>query len=123
MLDIDNFKKINDTYGHKFGDEVLMKVSNAIESSLRKTDFVGRYGGEEFLVIFTQTDIKGALNTAERIRKSVEDLTWSEKDIKVTISGGVFQRTDEDHSETIAAADSLLYEAKANGKNRVEHNS
>jgi len=121
MLDIDNFKKINDTYGHKFGDEVLIKVANAIESNLRKTDMVGRYGGEEFLVIFTQTDIKGSLNTAERIRKSVEDISCEEKDIKVTVSGGVFERTDEDSSATITTADSLMYKAKQNGKNRVEH--
>lgn len=121
MIDIDDFKKINDTYGHKFGDQVLVKVADAIESSLRKTDKVGRYGGEEFLIIYTQTDAVGAVKTAERIRESVENIDWQDDRVKITISGGVFERKDESVSEMITGADNLLYKAKRNGKNRIEH--
>jgi diguanylate cyclase (GGDEF)-like protein len=121
MLDIDNFKKANDEYGHLFGDEVLVKISNSIEGSLRKTDMVGRYGGEEFLVLFAHTGLKGAVESVERIIKSVENLKWEKENFKITVSAGVCEKTDEDISTLIKKADDLLYIAKKNGKNRVEY--
>ena len=120
MLDIDNFKKANDEYGHLFGDEVLVKISNSIEGCIRKTDMVGRYGGEEFLVLFAHINLKGAVESVERIIKSVENLKWEKKNFKITISAGVCEKKDEDITTLIKKADDLLYAAKKKGKNRVE---
>ena len=120
MLDIDNFKKANDEYGHLFGDEVLVKISNSIEGCIRKTDMVGRYGGEEFLVLFAHINLKGAVESVERIIKSVENLKWEKKNFKITISAGVCEKKDEDITTLIKKADDLLYAAKKKGKNRAE---
>jgi diguanylate cyclase (GGDEF)-like protein len=121
MFDIDNFKKVNDKYGHLFGDEVLARVASFIEGTLRKTDMVGRFGGEEFLVLFVLTDLKGAAESAKRIVEGVEQIKWDGKNLKVTISGGVCEKAGEDISALIKKADSLLYAAKEKGKNRVEY--
>jgi diguanylate cyclase (GGDEF)-like protein len=121
MLDIDNFKQTNDEYGHLFGDEVLVKIANSIEGSLRKTDMVGRYGGEEFLILFAHTGLKGAAESAERIIKNVENLKWDNENFKITISAGVCEKKDEDISLLIKKADDLLYTAKKKGKNRAEY--
>jgi len=120
MLDIDYFKKVNDKYGHLFGDFVLVRISTIIEESIRETDIAGRYGGEEYLIIFTNTDKKSALNTLERIRKSVEEEQWVKEDLVVTVSGGLSELKDEDYSKLIKKADKLLYKAKENGRNRNE---
>ena len=120
MIDIDNFKSFNDTYGHPFGDEVLIKLVSTFEEKIRKTDAVGRYGGEEFLIVLNHTDISGAAEVVERIRSSVENLKWNHKDVKITISVGVYQRNNEDTSLLISKADQLLLKAKKNGKNRIE---
>ena len=113
-------KKANDEYGHLFGDEVLVKISNSIEGCIRKTDMVGRYGGEEFLVLFAHINLKGAVESAQRIIKSVENLKWEKKNFKITISAGVCEKKDEDTTTLIKKADDLLYAAKKKGKNRVE---
>jgi diguanylate cyclase (GGDEF)-like protein len=118
MLDIDHFKKVNDNHGHPFGDFVLIRISTIIEESIRKTDIAGRYGGEEYLIIFTNTDKKSAFNTLERIRKSIEKEKWDKGDLVVTISGGLSELEDEDYSKLIKKADNLLYKAKENGRNR-----
>ena len=120
MLDIDYFKKVNDKYGHPFGDFVLVRISTIIEESIRETDIAGRYGGEEYLIIFTNTDKKSALNTLERIRKSIEEEKWVKEDLVVTVSGGLSELKDEDYSKLIKKADKLLYKAKENGRNRNE---
>ena len=120
MLDIDDFKKANDEYGHLFGDEVLVKISNSIEGCIRKTDMVGRYGGEEFLVLFAHINLKGAVESAQRIIKSVENLKWEKKNFKITISAGVCEKKEEDTTTLIKKADDLLYAAKKKGKNRAE---
>ncbi|MFH0875095.1 MAG: diguanylate cyclase [archaeon] len=121
MFDIDNFKKANDEYGHLFGDEVLVKISNSIESCLRKTDMVGRYGGEEFLVLFAHTNLKGAAESAERIIRNIENLKWEKENFKITVSAGVCEKKDEDTTTLIKKADDLLYAAKQKGKNRMEY--
>jgi len=123
MLDIDKFKKINDAYGHQTGDQVLKTFAAIIRSILRKTDFCGRYGGEEFLIMLTQTDIQAAKVFAERIRNCVENSFFPclGPDAGVTVSIGLTEhRMQEDIEKTISRADELLYKAKKEGRNRVE---
>jgi diguanylate cyclase (GGDEF)-like protein len=123
MMDIDKFKNINDTYGHQTGDQVLRTFAAIIRSILRKTDFCGRYGGEEFLILLTQTDIQAAKVFAERICNCVENSFFPclGPDARVTVSIGLTEpRTQEDIEKTISRADELLYKAKEGGRNRVE---
>lgn len=121
MLDIDNFKQVNDTFGHRAGDEVILSVAHAIMASLRKTDVAGRYGGEEFLVLLPETDLKAAHIVAEKIRNTVALLQFETKDLAVTISAGVAEaEKGESFEALINRADAKLYTAKRNGKNRVE---
>ncbi|KDR95527.1 PAS domain S-box-containing protein/diguanylate cyclase (GGDEF) domain-containing protein [Peptoclostridium litorale DSM 5388] len=121
MCDADHFKSINDDYGHQIGDQVLTKIAETIKSSLRKGDHVGRYGGEEFLVILPNADKDNAVLVAERIRKDVENTLFHDGKIRMTISGGVAQyNTDGDYKEMIKRADDLLYKAKREGRNRIE---
>jgi diguanylate cyclase (GGDEF)-like protein len=123
MMDIDKFKKINDTYGHQTGDQVLRTFAAVIRSILRKTDFCGRYGGEEFLVLLTQTDLQAAKVFAERIRGSVENSFFPDlgPDSRVTVSLGLVEHQMQENIEkTISRADDALYKAKKKGRNRVE---
>ncbi|MEW6564029.1 MAG: diguanylate cyclase [Spirochaetota bacterium] len=121
MLDIDNFKQVNDTFGHRAGDEVILSAAHAIMASLRKTDVAGRYGGEEFLVLLPETDLKAAHIVAEKIRNTVALLQFETKDLAVTISAGVAEaEKGESFEALINRADAKLYTAKRNGKNRVE---
>lgn len=118
FVDIDNFKALNDTYGHSFGDIVLKKVSETIKNSLRDDDIVGRMGGEEFLVIMPSKDINNALSIAERIRSNIESLTWINGEI-VTISGGIALSSSSDINDLLKESDRLLYVAKSTGKNKI----
>ncbi len=120
MFDIDDFKKINDSYGHLFGDGVLVKIASMIENSLRKTDIAGRYGGEEFIILYAHTALEGAVESTKRIIENTQKLKWNDKSLKITMSAGVCQRKDEDISALIRKADSLLYAAKKKGKNTAE---
>jgi diguanylate cyclase (GGDEF)-like protein len=123
MMDIDKFKNINDTYGHQTGDQVLRTFAAVIRSILRKTDFCGRYGGEEFLVLLTQTDLQAAKVFAERIRGSVENSFFPDlgPDSRVTVSLGLVEHQMQENIEkTISRADDALYKAKKKGRNRVE---
>ena len=125
MLDLDKFKNVNDTFGHQAGDDVLMTFSNIIRNVLRKTDFCGRYGGEEFLIVLTQTDLRDAKIFAERIRSCVEEcLTLdmgSDRESKVTVSIGLAEHLkNEGIDRTISRADEAMYRAKNMGRNRVE---
>jgi diguanylate cyclase (GGDEF)-like protein len=122
FIDIDHFKKINDTYGHSCGDVVLKSVSQTIRDMLRNYDIVARYGGEEFLVLLPETDLEGATIVAERFRQQVEGLSIKYADyiISVTITLGVSQydgRLGADRS--IQMADKALYEGKETGRNKV----
>ena len=124
MLDIDHFKKINDTYGHLVGDQVLIAVSKAILQCLRPTDMPVRYGGEEFTIFLPGTSIENAKVVGERLRDTVESMKiplLDKKDfISVTISVGFTERKDGDSVETIIKrADDALYNAKESGRNRV----
>jgi diguanylate cyclase (GGDEF)-like protein len=123
MLDIDHFKNVNDSHGHQAGDAVLRIVATMIDKTLRSTEFIGRYGGEEFLIVLTQTDIKGALICAERVRTNIENALFPDlgPDFKVTVSIGLSEyHIREDVKNIISRADEALYRAKKGGRNRVE---
>ncbi len=119
FIDVDNFKELNDTYGHKSGDEVLRRIAEIIKSELRRTDYVGRFGGEEFMVILPETDSQSAFRVAERIRKRVEREDF--KTGKVTVSVGVTELKEGDDLNTLFnRVDRAMYLAKERGKNRSE---
>lgn len=119
MIDLDNFKQINDTFGHKLGDKVLRKVSASILEIIREEDVAGRYGGEEFIIILPNTDHSSAFKVAEKIRKSVRKLKWHIGDLKITLSGGVHSLNGESVNGFIEKTDILLYKAKNTGKDQI----
>lgn len=122
LCDIDYFKAVNDTYGHKVGDDVLRLVSKTLMDNVRDTDTAGRYGGEEFGIILLGNDAKGAMLFAERFRKSIElkKTQHGGKTISVTISLGIAEFDDiiQSHVELMERADKALYESKKAGRNR-----
>lgn len=123
VLDIDFFKKVNDTYGHDIGDQVLRSVASSLNATTRQTDMAFRYGGEEFVVLLGKTNALGAAIIAERIRENIEHLVvnTSKVPLSVTVSIGVSTLTnDMDSKELFSQADKALYSAKNNGRNRVE---
>jgi diguanylate cyclase len=124
LIDLDQFKRINDTYGHGAGDEVLRAVARVITNSIRSTDFAARYGGEEFGVIMPNTPLGGAASLANRVRAALEAnvVEFDGRDIFVTMSVGVATfdpRSGVSIAELLAAADAALYEAKHAGRNAV----
>jgi diguanylate cyclase len=127
MLDIDHFKQVNDTHGHLAGDEILCAVSQGIKELLRKGDIIGRYGGEEFMILLPMTDMKGAYLAAERVRARVEELEtrFEEKTLKVTVSLGISTLSDQHQKveDWVQEADAYLYQSKKNGRNRVSGGS
>ncbi|MDD5574199.1 MAG: sensor domain-containing diguanylate cyclase, partial [Candidatus Omnitrophica bacterium] len=129
MLDIDNFKNYNDTWGHQKGDEILSRISKIITESSRKIDKVCRYGGEEFAVILPDAAKKDVLVIAERIRSNIEQYPFTtgpdHPPQKITVSIGVasFPEDGKTKAELIRAADAALYDAKKQGKNRVASSS
>ena len=125
MIDIDHFKKINDTYGHSLGDKVLIEFSRQVQLSLRPYDQAARFGGEEFAIILPETNLEQAAHVAERVRRDVSELSFQDdlKNLKMTISIGVapFPATGiRSLDDLIREADNALYLAKTNGRNRVE---
>lgn len=125
MMDIDYFKRLNDTYGHLFGDEILREMAALVKGCLRTMDILARYGGEEFAILLTETYLEDAIQTAERIRLAVENHDFPKpegKPVKVTVSQGVTSYPStgiEKRSDIVAKADAALYEAKEAGRNRV----
>jgi len=121
MIDIDQFKRLNDEFGHLLGDEVLRQVSSLFHQQLRKIDVVCRYGGEEFAILLSQTDPHYSLGVAEKLRRVVE--TWQFPGVPrpVTISAGVatFPEHGLSRDDLMKAADAGLYTAKQLGRNRV----
>jgi len=119
LFDIDNFKKINDSLGHNVGDKVLKGMSKLVSSCLRETDYCGRWGGEEFIILLTETSLDAGYITSEKLRKCIHAHDF--EDIKdVSCSFGIAELSPEDTYESIVHnADTALYEAKNNGKNRV----
>lgn len=122
-LDVDHFKRINDTFGHDVGDAVLRRVAQACREALRHDDHIGRTGGEEFVAVLPHADAAHAVEVAERLRAAVESLDWSGVDpaLRVTVSVGVAERAPADDLAALAKrADDSLYRAKHAGRNRVE---
>jgi diguanylate cyclase (GGDEF)-like protein len=123
MIDVDHFKQINDTCGHKSGDEVLCEIANTIRRTTRRYDICGRFGGEEFIIVCPETPVVHAALVAERLRAEVAQLRIqvSGREITPTVSAGVAPRLQRTSSaeDLIHAADEQLYSAKRNGRNRV----
>ncbi len=119
MLDIDHFKQINDTYGHLTGDKILIRVAETLKEIVRSTDIVGRFGGEEFLIILPDCSLSDGVGVAEKIRTAVAKLIFP-SDMQITISGGIVEYKNENIDKFIEHADQYLYQAKENGRNRIE---
>lgn len=123
MWDIDFFQRVNDTYGHDFGDKVLISVAKECKRHLRETDLLARFGGEEFCFLFPETDLNNAALVAERIRLAISKLEFeSEKNrLSVTVSIGVskLQDSNDNIENMLKRSDESLYKAKENGRNRV----
>jgi len=122
LLDLDNFKSINDQFGHETGDSVLKEVSDCLTSSLRVSDIIIRWGGEEFLIVLPETEEGGLATVAEKVRKAVEGHPWMLKDgRRITVSIGTTIKHHQDPwLQVIEKVDTALYSAKRNGRNRVE---
>lgn len=118
IFDIDNFKIVNDSFGHVNGDKVLQEIAQLLVSNVRVTDIVGRYGGEEFLVIYPDADLEVAMNISERVRRAIEEYQFCTGS-KITVSSGVKEYGGLPQNEFIHKADKHLYYAKTNGKNCV----
>lgn len=121
MIDIDKFKDVNDTYGHRKGDEVLSIIGQILINNTRSTDIVARYGGEEFIIVLFNTKEKDAIKVAEKIRRHIEDFKFPNIDYPLTISIGVslYPKHSQFSSELIEKADQALYYAKERGRNKV----
>ena len=127
MMDLDRFKRVNDEHDHLFGSFVIAEVGKMISQNIRKVDFAARYGGDEYLVVLTETDKVGALNFAERLRKNIEDhkFTHEGASIKVTSSMGLAITNPNQENinarELVLFADKCLYKSKKTGRNRVSY--
>jgi diguanylate cyclase (GGDEF)-like protein len=119
MLDIDDFKSYNDTFGHPAGDAVLERVGTVLSEESRTTDMVARYGGEEFVITLVGTDSTGAGLLAERFRQEIEQAGWAERPITASIGVACTSGAAADATALIKAADEALYRAKSAGRNCV----
>ena len=121
LLDVDHFKSFNDTFGHPAGDVVLQQLAKLLMAAARTTDCVARHGGEEFALILPETDIQGALISAERVRKMVADDLWDKRAISVSVGVSTLNGAIKSASQLLEIADQALYQSKAGGRNRVMH--
>lgn len=120
LFDIDNFKYVNDTFGHQIGDDVLKEISRLVSNSIRETDISVRWGGEEFLILLPQTDLFGAQAVAEKLRINIKNEVITQKQLNITASFGVTQMNEtDDENILVSRCDKLLYKAKNSGKNIV----
>ena len=121
LLDVDNFKSYNDTFGHPAGDEVLRRLASILREQGRETDFFARYGGEEFIVVLPLTDSTGAMTLAERLRAAVQTAEWTDRGVTASLGAATLLATMEDEHALVSAADQALYAAKAAGRDCVRH--
>lgn len=120
FIDIDNFKTINDTYGHINGDMTLKNLGEQINNSIRESDYAFRYGGDEFLIIYPNTKVKAALKITERLKQNASMSSVKENKIKLSLSIGITTyRKFENHKKLIDRVDKIMYESKKNGKNKI----
>ena len=114
MLDIDNFKRINDEHGHLHGDRILQEFAKLMSESVRETDILARYGGEEFVILMPETDLAGAINICERLREKIQ------RELPITVSGGITASSSDDTKDMLLSrADLALYQAKSAGRNLI----
>ena len=119
MVDVDRFKQINDTLGHLTGDKVLMEIAQVLESNVRKTDIIGRWGGEEFMVICPETELAGGIALADKIRIKIRNYHFT-ADTKITVSIGVSElEPGQNIDSLIQSVDVKLYLAKNQGRDQV----
>ncbi|WCE30817.1 sensor domain-containing diguanylate cyclase [Vibrio sp. SCSIO 43137] len=130
MIDIDDFKKINDNHGHLYGDGILNGVAKVILESTRGGDICARYGGEEFVILLPNTDVDDSIEVAERIRKSIEQQVWDKVAVRVSVGVSTFiKQAGDDHTVSylgkvlLSHADIAMYKGKKNGKNQVIHHA
>lgn len=125
MVDIDHFKKVNDTYGHQVGDAVLKQFALLLKKNIRSNDVLSRYGGEEFAILLPNTESKSACIAAEKLRAATETYPFRSEDkivLKVTASFGVSSFLSQiNWEELVSYSDEALYRAKSNGRNRIEY--
>jgi diguanylate cyclase (GGDEF)-like protein len=124
MLDLDNFKRVNDTFGHQRGDEILVEFSSRVRSALRDVDTFARYGGEEFLCLLAETDVEGAVTVAEKIREAIKNEDFGEihdEPLNLTVSIGIasYPVHGDNYPALLEAADQAMYRAKQLGRDRV----
>ncbi|MFF3099745.1 sensor domain-containing diguanylate cyclase [Viridibacillus arvi] len=121
IIDIDHFKKVNDTYGHQIGDIVLSKLANILKIQVRKNDIVARFGGEEFTIILPDTNVEEAILIAQKLNRTIEEAEWTETgNLTVSIGLATFSENDTEDS-FVKKADQALYVSKENGRNRATH--
>ncbi|MGH7846631.1 MAG: GGDEF domain-containing protein, partial [Candidatus Binatia bacterium] len=125
MIDLDNFKHVNDTYGHQWGDRVLVQVAEQLHGKTRLSDLVCRFGGEEFVIILPETGLQEGLLVANRIREAIKQGSFQTDTVSFTVTASIglsatTVREYADHTELLADADQMLYVAKNGGKDRVE---
>ncbi len=121
LLDIDHFKHINDQYGHQYGDEILKRVAEVIQETLRPHDLTARYGGEEFITLVTGVNEKDAIEISERIRTGIENMEYRQQKITTVSIGISYSTVNKEMDLMVKEADSNLYQAKNNGRNQVCH--
>ena len=120
MIDIDLFKQVNDTLGHNAGDEVLQRLTRLLEGSKRSTDYLGRWGGDELVLLLTETNLQGAVNLGEKLRARVDSYAFPySKHMTISLGASTYQE-GESQADFIARADAAMYRAKQAGRNRVE---
>lgn len=117
LMDIDHFKNINDNYGHAVGDEIITAVATCLKNNIRASDVATRWGGEEYLVVLQDTDLKGAINTADKLREQITCIDVQHATVSVSI--GCAELGQDDFTVVLARADMNLYFAKSKGRNRV----
>ena len=121
--DVDHFKHINDNYGHNFGDIVLKEIADLMKENTRRDDYISRWGGEEFLVVFRYVNEREAFQAAEKLRLAIEshDFNYNDEIVKCTISFGLvlYNKEDIDKKALVKIADDAMYQAKAKGRNQV----
>jgi diguanylate cyclase (GGDEF)-like protein len=122
LIDIDHFKRINDTYGHQAGDRALIEIARLLSEGSRETDVVGRWGGEEFMILLPHTDLAGAGRLAEKIRTTIAAHEFSGIGQQTASFGVAAYTIDDQPNDLVARADAALYDAKRNGRNRVASN-
>jgi len=121
LLDVDRFKSYNDTFGHPAGDDVLRRLASVMTETTRGSDIVARYGGEEFVIVMPDTDLRGALETIERLRHAIEAQSWPHRSVTASFGIATMQPSTISPGDLVAAADEALYLSKQAGRNRITH--